>query len=123
VLRGRLLGARGKSANAHEAFRHARTQLENLPLPYERPRVDFAQGITLRRAGHRRDATTVLSTARQAFAALGTQVYVELCDRELKAAQPGVRRHESDIDMLTDRSAVWPRTSPGAWPTRRRPRR
>src|SRR3712207_7526646 len=54
-----------------------------LPLPYERARVDFAHGITLRRAGRRRDAAALLTTARQSFAALGARVYVERCDREL----------------------------------------
>jgi DNA-binding CsgD family transcriptional regulator len=101
-VRGRLLGARGDLAAADEAFRHARAQLEGLPLPYERARVDFAHGITLRRAGRRRDAAAVLTVARQTFATLGAQVYVERCDRELKTARPGFRLREQDVDALTD---------------------
>jgi hypothetical protein len=59
-------------------------------MPYERARVDFAHGITLRRAGRRRDAAALLSTARQSFAALGALVYVERCDRgaEDRSARP-----------------------------------
>jgi DNA-binding CsgD family transcriptional regulator len=101
-VRGRLLGARGDLAAAEEAFLRARAQLEGLPLPYEKARVDFAHGLTLRRAGRRRDAATVLATARQGFAALGAQVYVDRCDRELKTGRPGSRLHDNDIDALTE---------------------
>ncbi len=101
-VRGRLLGARGDLAAAEEVFGHARAQLEDLPLPYDRARVDFAHGLTLRRAGRRRDATTVLTAARQAFAALGAQVYVERCDRELKTGRPGARPLDNDVDALTE---------------------
>ncbi|QYN33901.1 LuxR C-terminal-related transcriptional regulator [Pseudonocardia sp. DSM 110487] len=101
-VRGRLLAARGDLAGAEEAFRTARAQLEDLPLPYDRARVDLAHGLTLRRAGRRRDATAVLTPARQAFAALGAQVHVERCDRELKTARPGFRLREQDVDALTD---------------------
>jgi DNA-binding CsgD family transcriptional regulator len=101
-VRGRLLGARGDLAAADEAFRHARAQLEGLPLPYERARVDFAHGITLRRAGRRRDAATVLASARQTFATLGAQIYVERCDRELKTGRAGARLLDGDLDTLTE---------------------
>jgi DNA-binding CsgD family transcriptional regulator/tetratricopeptide (TPR) repeat protein len=101
-VRGRLLGARGEVAAAEEAFSQARAQLDDLPLPYDRARVDLAHGLTLRRAGRRRDAATVLTAARQTFAALGAQVHVERCDRELKTARPGFRLREQDVDALTD---------------------
>jgi DNA-binding CsgD family transcriptional regulator len=87
-VRGRLLAARGDLPGAEEAFEHARARLAPLPLPYERARVDFAHGITVRRAGRRRDAAALLATARQSFAALGAHVYVERCDRELKTGRP-----------------------------------
>src|SRR3712207_9425315 len=76
--------------------------LSVLPLPYERARVDFAHGITLRRAGRRRDAAALLTTARQSFAALGARVYVERCDRELKTGRPAPRGTEADAQGLTD---------------------
>ena len=101
-VRGRLLAARGDLAGAEEAFRRARAQLDDLPLPYDRARVDLAHGLALRRAGRRRDAAAVLTVARQAFAALGAHVYVERCDRELKTARPGFRLREQDVDALTD---------------------
>lgn len=98
-VRGRLLGARGQLAAADEVFRQARAQLGSLPLPYDRARVDFAHGITLRRAGRRRDAAAVLAAARQTFATLGAAVFVQRCDRELKTGRPGNRL---DVDALTD---------------------
>jgi DNA-binding CsgD family transcriptional regulator len=99
-VRGRLLGARGDLAGAEDAFARARAGLEPLPLPYEKARVDFAHGVTLRRLGRRRDAAELLTSARSAFAALGAQVYVARCDRELKTGRPAPRGTASDV--LTD---------------------
>jgi DNA-binding CsgD family transcriptional regulator len=101
-VRGRLLGARGDTAAAEAEFVAARARLEGLPLPYEKARVDFAHGLTLRRAGRRRDASALLAAARQRFAALGARVYVERCDRELKTGRPGSRLHDKDLDALTE---------------------
>lgn len=108
-VRGRLLGARGDLPGAEEAFRQARLRLAGLPMPYEQARVDFVHGLTLRRAGHRRDAATVLATARQVFAALGARVYVERCDRELKA----VRRAASPASGVDQALTVQERTVAG----------
>ena len=55
-VRGRLLGAQGDTAGAEEAFALAHASLAPLPLPYEKVRVDFAHGLTLRRLGRRHDA-------------------------------------------------------------------
>lgn len=99
-VRGRLLGARGDLDGAQEAFAQARTRLTPLPLPYEKARVDFAHGLTLRRLGRRRDAAERLTAARSAFAALDAQVYVARCDRELKTGRPAPRGSASD--MLTE---------------------
>jgi DNA-binding NarL/FixJ family response regulator len=71
-------------------------------MPYERARVDFAHGVTLRRAGRRRDAAALLATARQSFAALGAQVYVERCDRELKTGRPAPRASRPGTEALTE---------------------
>jgi len=99
-VRGRLLGARGDLAGAEEAFAQARAHLAQLPLPYEKARVDFAHGLTMRRLGRRRDAAQLLTTARSAFAALDAHVYVARCDRELKTGRPAPRGTASDV--LTD---------------------
>ncbi|MCV2489864.1 hypothetical protein OF117_10865 [Geodermatophilus sp. YIM 151500] len=64
--------------------------------------MDFAHGITLRRAGRRRDATALLTAARQAFAALGAEVHVERCDRELKTGSPTPRGADSGAAALTE---------------------
>ena len=101
-VRGRLLGARGDLTGAGAEFARARANLAPLPLPYERARVDFAHGLTLRRAGRRRDAAAVLASARQGFAALGAQVYVDRCDRELKTGRPAARGDGADPDTLTE---------------------
>ena len=101
AVRGRVLAARGEHAAAEQAFTRARAQLAALPLPYEKARVDFVHGLTLRRAGRRRDAAELLASARQSFAALDAQVYVELCDRELKTSRPAPRGSEDGIDSLT----------------------
>ncbi|MDI3403388.1 helix-turn-helix transcriptional regulator [Streptomyces cavernicola] len=97
VARGRLTAARGDIDPAREVFEQALAHLEHLPLPYDRARVNFAYGQTLRRAGKRREADTVLKNARDAYAALRARAYVERCDRELKAgglrtARPGMAR-------------------------------
>lgn len=83
--RGRLLGATGDVAGASATFDSAAGRLADLPLPYDRARVHFAWGQTLRRAGKRREADDVLQTARELYAGLGATTYVERCDRELRA--------------------------------------
>lgn len=88
--RGRLLGAAGDLPAARRAFDEALALLNGLPLRYDLARVNFAYGQTLRRAGKRRDADTVINTARELYSALGARTFVDRCDRELKAG--GVHR-------------------------------
>jgi len=83
--RARLLGAMGELAAARRAFDDSLTLLEGLPLRYDLARVNFVYGQTLRRAGKRRDADAIISTAREIYLALGAQTYVARCERELKA--------------------------------------
>lgn len=87
--RGRLLGAQGDLPGARRSFERSLELLEGLPLVYDRARVNFAYGQTLRRAGKRRDADVVVTAAREDYARLGATTYVLRCDRELKAG--GVR--------------------------------
>jgi DNA-binding CsgD family transcriptional regulator len=83
--RGRILGAAGDITAARRAFDDALALLDGLPLRYDLARVNFAYGQTLRRAGKRRDADAVISTARDLYLSLGAQTYVARCERELKA--------------------------------------
>jgi ATP/maltotriose-dependent transcriptional regulator MalT len=92
--RGRLLGAQGHLAAARRVFEESLGLLEDLPLSYDRARVSFAYGQTLRRAGKRRQADAVLSAARDLYSSLGATTYVARCDRELKAG--GVRTPQGD---------------------------
>jgi DNA-binding CsgD family transcriptional regulator len=83
--RGRQLGATGDLAAARRAFDESLELLAGMPLRYDLARVNFAYGQTLRRAGKRRDADTIISTARDIYVSLGAHTYVQRCERELKA--------------------------------------
>jgi DNA-binding CsgD family transcriptional regulator len=105
--RGRLLGARGDLAGACRVFDDSLATLDGRPLRYDRARVGFAYGQTLRRAGRRGDADAVMSTARDLFISLGAQTYVARCDRELKAG--GVRAQRTGrgfADLTPQEEAV-----------------
>lgn len=91
-VRGRILGARGRIGAATEAFERGLESLSSLNMPYERARVYFAYGQTLRRAGKRREAADVLSRAREEFDALGSDTYVKRCERELQACGSAMSR-------------------------------
>lgn len=99
-VRGRISGALGDIGSAKESFEGSLAQLQGMPLPYERARVNFAYGQTLRRAGKRREADVVLHNARDAYATLGARAYVQRCDRELKAGGLHAKRG-GDLTRLT----------------------
>lgn len=99
--RGRWHGARGDLDAARASFDRALELLEPLPLTYDRARVCFAYGQTLRRAGRRAQADAVISVARESYAALGALTYVERCDRELAAGGVNVVRVHREFDELT----------------------
>lgn len=76
--------------------------MEQVSLPYLRARVQFAYGVTLRRAGKRADAAGMLHAARDTFRFLGARAYVDRCGRELDASGVDVPRPEgSDPVSLT----------------------
>ena len=83
--RGRLLAAQGDPDTAREHFEAALGHLRGLNRPYLRARISFAFGQSMRRAGKRRLASSVLRAARDLYDTLGAATYVERCDRELKA--------------------------------------
>ncbi|MDF2825193.1 MAG: helix-turn-helix transcriptional regulator [Mycobacterium sp.] len=99
--RGRLQGALGDVHAARRSFETSLELLDGLPLRYDTARVNFAFGQTLRRAGKRRQADAVMSTARDLFLALGAATYVARCDRELKAGGLHQARGSSDGVQLT----------------------
>lgn len=83
--RGRLLAAQGDPDTAREHFEAALGHLRGLHRPYLRARISFAFGQSMRRAGKRRVASSVLRAARDLYESLGAATYVDRCDRELKA--------------------------------------
>lgn len=83
--RGRLLAAQGDPDAAKEQFEASLGHLRGLNRPYLRARISFAFGQSMRRAGKRRLASSVLRAARDLYDSLGAATYVERCDRELKA--------------------------------------
>ncbi|QCU78179.1 helix-turn-helix transcriptional regulator [Citricoccus sp. SGAir0253] len=83
--RGRLVAAQGDPDSAREHFERALLHLRGLHRPYLRARISFAFGQSMRRAGKRRLASSVLQVARDLYDALGATTYVDRCDRELKA--------------------------------------
>lgn len=99
--RGRWHGARGDLDAARASFEQAVALLDPLPLRYDRARVHFAFGQTLRRAGRRAEADAVITTAREAYVALGAATYVARCDRELAAGGVNAVRGHRDLDDLT----------------------
>ncbi|GAA3954250.1 helix-turn-helix transcriptional regulator [Gordonia caeni] len=105
--RGRLLGAQGDLPAARRAFDEALDLLDGLPLRYDRARVTFAYGQTLRRAGKRRAADSMITRSRELHESLGATTYVARCDRELRAGGvAGVRGSSVGVDLTPQEEAV-----------------
>ncbi|TSE01570.1 LuxR family transcriptional regulator [Skermania sp. ID1734] len=100
-VRGRILGARNDIDRARKVFEGSLQAIADLPLPYDRARINFAYGQTLRRAGKRRAADAVMHAARDAYASLGATSYVQRCDRELKAGGLNMKRSADPLADLT----------------------
>ncbi|WP_420749127.1 AAA family ATPase [Rhodococcus sp. O3] len=105
-VRGRIQGSRGDIDAARDTFEAALAQLDPLPLPYDRARVSYAYGQTMRRAGRRREADAVMRSARELYSTLGATSYVQRCDRELKAG--GLKAGEETVDRSVDTVALTP---------------
>lgn len=104
--RGRLHAARGDLEAARDAFEGSLAALETLSLPWDRARAHFAYGQSLRRLAQRRDADTILSTARELFLALGATSYVARCDREMRAGGVHQTRGERPARALTSQESA-----------------
>lgn len=103
---GRIHCASGELAAGVASFESALELLSDLPLPFERARVNFSYGQSLRRAGRRREADGVMRSARDGYATLRATTYVERCDRELNAAGLHTRRTASLTDLTPQETAV-----------------
>lgn len=104
--RGRLLAATGDLNGARRVFDQSLSLLDGLPLRYDLARVNFAYGQTLRRAGKRRAADPLLTTARDLFASLGATTYVERSERELRAGGVHGKLPRGDISLTPQEEAV-----------------
>jgi DNA-binding CsgD family transcriptional regulator len=124
--RGRLLAAQGDPDAARDHFESALGQLRGLHRPYLQARISFAFGQSMRRAGKRRLASSVLQVAKDLYDSLGAVTYVERCDRELKAtgmdvgtvdvpADPVlVAAGRADVDLTAQEQAVVELVAQGA---------
>ena len=104
--RGRLFGAIGDVHGARRTFEQALAQIEELPLFYDRARINLAYGQTLRRAGKRREAEPILASAREIFLWLGAQTYVDRCDRELRASGVYAKLPRGELGLTPQEDAV-----------------
>ncbi|MDO5618649.1 LuxR family transcriptional regulator [Kocuria sp.] len=120
--RGRLQAARGEAEEARLSFEQALEHLHSHHRPYLKARICFAYGQSMRRAGKRRLASSILRTARELYVALGATTYVARCDRELKAAgvdtdagvlghgsgtdDPPLRQHQDTVQLTAQEQAV-----------------
>lgn len=100
-VRGRWHDAHGDDTDARRCFDRGLHLLDELPLRYDRARLNFIYGRTLRRAGKRRDADARLSAARDVFVTLDATVEVARCDRELAAGGMSAARGERAPTELT----------------------
>jgi len=88
-LRGLLHAARRETEEAEAAFQTGLRHAEAVSIPFDRAQLELDYGRLLRRSGRRTAAVSMLTTARERFAALGAQPFVERCAGELSAS--GIR--------------------------------
>jgi DNA-binding NarL/FixJ family response regulator len=93
-LRGLLHAARRETDEAESAFRSGLRHAEAVSIPFDRAQLELDYGRLLRRSGRRNAAVSMLTAARERFAALGAQPFVERCAGELSAS--GIRCKPAD---------------------------
>jgi DNA-binding CsgD family transcriptional regulator len=98
LVRGELAAARRAPADARAAFDAAVSLGAGCANALDQARVQAAYGRFLRRAGERRAAGDRLHTARDAFARLGAQPFLDRCDAELAACGLAVDRPAAPHD-------------------------
>jgi DNA-binding CsgD family transcriptional regulator len=106
--RGRVEAACGRPDRAADAFAMALEAAAAAPLPFERAKVEQAVGQFHRRAGHRRQAAGLLTSALDTFEALGAEPYAERCRAELAASglHPARRRDRDHAALTSQELAV-----------------
>ena len=85
-LRGDLAAADGHPAAAAAAFETAWRRARGLRVPLALAQLEIADARRLPAAGQPQAAVARLRSARQRLIRLGARPYVEMCDRELAAA-------------------------------------
>jgi DNA-binding CsgD family transcriptional regulator len=90
--RAMVLAARGDLEAAVQSARHALTEHDRLPMPFERARTQLLLGQLLRR--QRPEATAVLRDALAVFEELGTPLWADRARAELAGARPRTRAQE-----------------------------
>jgi DNA-binding CsgD family transcriptional regulator len=110
-LRGSLEGVRGRSDEAHTAFRLALDHAANVPMPFELALVRAGYGAFLRRQGRRAAASEHLAAAAEGFARLGARPFLAQCERELAASGVGAAggptdRRRGDSALTAQESTV-----------------
>lgn len=106
AARGRIHAVRGEIDRCRRSFERALELIEDIPLPYYRARIHFGHGQALRRAGKRREADAALAAAREIYVSLGASVYVEQCDREMRAGGFNRPRSEDPTKLTSQEWAV-----------------
>jgi DNA-binding CsgD family transcriptional regulator len=97
-LRGVLEHARGKTAEARDAFVRGEEVANSAGSPLAEGTLELAYGRFLRKVGRRGAAASRLQIARERFERLRARPFVERCDAELSAC--GV--HPRGMDGQTD---------------------
>ena len=85
-LRGTLADRRGQATTADGAFAAAHRLAARVPSPYAVALLELRDGRRLVERGRHAEARTVLSAARERFAALGARPDLERCDALLHTA-------------------------------------
>jgi DNA-binding CsgD family transcriptional regulator len=113
--RGRVEAAAGRTDRAEGAFQAALAWSAEAAFPFERAKVELAAGQFLRRAGQRRRAGDLLTSAHDTFAVLGAVPWVARSATELAGLgrSPGPR-HRATLtsqELVVARLAAAGRTN------------
>jgi len=89
--RGLIALTAGDTDDALHHLRRSNDGFRRAATPYEAARTRFVAGNALRRAGRRRAAAEMLTSASDTFLALGALRWKDRADQELRRARPRVR--------------------------------
>jgi DNA-binding CsgD family transcriptional regulator len=86
-LRGNLSAARGQAMQAEGLFARAHVIEAEVPMPFERAKLNLDDGRRLRAVENRDAAVPQLEAAHRLFSHLGADPFVQACAAELAALQ------------------------------------